>query len=58
MLSLAILRGLHAMMPEDLKELLRAFTDHAVKYLIVGGYAFGVHAEPLASWRRARRSWR
>jgi hypothetical protein len=37
------------MMPDDLKELLRAFNDHAVKYLIVGGYAFGVHAEPRAT---------
>jgi len=33
------------MMPEDLKELLRAFNDHAVKYLIVGGYAFGGQAK-------------
>ena len=37
------------MMPTDLKELLRSFNDHAVKYLIVGGYAFGVHAEPRAT---------
>jgi hypothetical protein len=37
------------MMPEDLKELLRAFNDHAVKYLIVRGYAFGVHAESRAT---------
>lgn len=37
------------MMPKDLKELLRAFNDLAVKYLIVGGYAFGVHAEPRAT---------
>jgi hypothetical protein len=37
------------MMPKDLKELLRAFNDHAVKYLIVEGYAFGVHAEPRAT---------
>ena len=37
------------MMPNDLKELLRGFNDHAVKYLIVGGYAFGVHAEPRAT---------
>jgi hypothetical protein len=37
------------MMPDDLKELLRAFNDHEVKYLIVGGYAFGVHAEPRAT---------
>lgn len=36
-------------MPEDLKELLRAFNDQAVKFLIVGGYAFGVHAEPRAT---------
>ena len=36
------------MTPKDLKELLPAFNDHAVKYLIVGGYAFGVHAEPRA----------
>jgi len=37
------------MMPTDLKELLRAFNDHGVKYLIVGGYAYGVHAEPRAT---------
>jgi hypothetical protein len=37
------------MMTEDLKELLRAFNAHAVKYLVVGGYAFGVHAEPRAT---------
>jgi len=33
-------------MDEDLKELLRAFNAHAVKYLVVGGYACGVHLEP------------
>jgi predicted nucleotidyltransferase len=38
-----------SMMPEDLKELLRAFNDQAVKFLVVGGYAFGVHAEPRAT---------
>ena len=37
------------MMPTDLKELLRAFNDHGVKYLVVGGYAYGVHAEPRAT---------
>jgi predicted nucleotidyltransferase len=37
------------MMPDDLKELLRAFNDQGVKYLIVGGYAFGVYAEPRAT---------
>jgi hypothetical protein len=37
------------MMPSDLKELLRAFNDQSVKYIVVGGYAFGVHAEPRAT---------
>lgn len=37
------------MMPTDLKELLRAFNDHGVKYLVVGGYAYGVHPEPRAT---------
>lgn len=37
------------MMPRDLKDLLRAFNDQDVKYLVVGGYAFGVHAEPRAT---------
>ena len=37
------------MMGEDLKDLLRAFNAHAVKYLVVGVYAFGVHAEPRAT---------
>ncbi len=31
---------------KDLKNILRAFNAHSVKYLIVGGHAFGVHAEP------------
>src|ERR1700720_2566818 len=47
--SLPLLRELRSMMPDDLKELLRAFNDQGVKYLIVGGYAFGVHAEPRAT---------
>ena len=37
------------MMPRALKDLLRAFNDQGVKYLVVGGYAFGVHAEPRAT---------
>ena len=37
------------MMPTDLKDLLRAFNDHRVKYLVVGGYAYGVYAEPRAT---------
>jgi hypothetical protein len=45
---LPLTKELQPMMAEDLKELLHAFNDHAVKYLIVGGYAFGVHAEPRA----------
>jgi len=31
---------------KDLKDILRAFNANSVKYLIVGGHAFGVHAEP------------
>jgi hypothetical protein len=29
------------MMPADLKELLRVLNAHGVKFLVVGGYAFG-----------------
>jgi len=49
MRSLLPLGGLRSMMPEELKELLRALNDHAVRFLVVGGYAFGVHAEPRAT---------
>jgi len=31
---------------KDLKDILRAFNANAVKYLIIGGHAIGVHAEP------------
>ncbi len=34
------------MMPTDFKDLLRAFNANAVKYLIVGGHALGVHLLP------------
>lgn len=37
------------MMPKDLKELLCAFNDRGVKYLVVGGYAYGIYAEPRAT---------
>jgi hypothetical protein len=37
------------MMNKDLKELLLAFNAHDVKYLVVGGYAVGVHSEPRAT---------
>lgn len=36
-------------MPTDLKDFLRAFNNHGVKYLVVGGYAYGVYAEPRAT---------
>jgi hypothetical protein len=34
------------MMSKDFRDLLRAFNAHEVKYLVVGGFAFGVHLEP------------
>ena len=37
------------MLPEDLKQLLLAFNAHGVEYLVVGGYAVGVYAEPRAT---------
>ncbi|MFC5863432.1 DUF6036 family nucleotidyltransferase [Acidicapsa dinghuensis] len=37
------------MMPPDLKELLLAFNEQRVKYLIIDGYAFGVYVEPRAT---------
>ena len=36
-------------MDKDLKEFLSALNAHDVKYLIVGGYAVGVYAEPRAT---------
>ncbi len=33
-------------MLKDQKELLSAFNEHNVKYLVVGGHAVGFHAEP------------
>jgi hypothetical protein len=38
-----------AMMTKDLKELLRAFNANADRYPIIGGHAFGVHAQPRAT---------
>ena len=37
------------MMTKDMKDLLRALNAHAVKYLVIGGYAYGVHLEPSAT---------
>lgn len=34
---------------QDFKDLLSAFNDHGVKYLIVGGYAVSFHAQPRAT---------
>jgi hypothetical protein len=36
-------------LPEDLKQLLLAFNAHGVDYLVIGGYAVGVYAEPRAT---------
>jgi hypothetical protein len=33
-------------MSKDFQDILRAFNAHKVRYLVVGGYAFGVHLEP------------
>jgi hypothetical protein len=44
--SQPLLKEFRSMMPDDLKETITHFIDHGVKYLIVGGCAFGVHAEP------------
>lgn len=35
----------------DLKDILRPFNAHSVKYVIVGAHALGVHAEPRAAFR-------
>lgn len=37
------------MLTSDMKELIRAFNDSGVKYLLAGGFAYGVHAEPRAT---------
>jgi len=34
------------MMNKDFQDILRAFNAYKVKYLVIGGYAFGVHLEP------------
>lgn len=37
------------MFSQDFKELLSAFNENRVKYLIVGGYAVAIHAQPRAT---------
>jgi hypothetical protein len=34
------------MMTKDFKDLLKTLNTHAVKYLLIGGHAFGVHSQP------------
>ncbi|MGP8270119.1 MAG: DUF6036 family nucleotidyltransferase [Terracidiphilus sp.] len=34
------------MMSKEFQDILRVFNAHKVKYLVVGGFAFGVHLEP------------
>ncbi len=36
-------------MDENLKQLLAAFNTHSVRYVVVGGYAVFVHAQPRAT---------
>ncbi|WP_396624651.1 hypothetical protein [Luteitalea sp.] len=36
-------------MNEDFVDLLRAFADHEVRFLVVGAYALGVHGRPRAT---------
>ncbi len=36
-------------MNQDFVDLLRAFSDHKVRFLIVGAYALGVHGRPRAT---------
>lgn len=35
--------------PKDFKELFQLFNQNGVEFLIVGGYAFGIYAEPRAT---------
>ena len=37
------------MLNKDFDELLSIFNDYEIKYLIVGGYAVAVHAQPRAT---------
>ena len=46
MLSQPLSKECLQMMSKDFQDILRAFNAHKVKYLVVGGYAFGVHLEP------------
>ena len=39
-------------MTKDMRDLLSAFNENGVEYLVVDGYAFGVHLEPRATNKR------
>ena len=39
-------------MNQDFVDLLRAFVDHEVRFLVVGAYALGVHGRPRATGDR------
>jgi len=36
-------------LPEDLRQLLLAFNEHGVEYLVVGGWAVGFYSEPRST---------
>jgi len=36
-------------LPIDFKELLQTFNHHGVRYLLIGGYAVGLHGHPRAT---------
>jgi len=36
-------------LPEDLRQLLLAFNEHGVEYLVVGGWAVGYYSEPRST---------
>jgi|ERR1700722_19347581 hypothetical protein len=37
------------MLTKDMKDLIDAFNQEGVEYLLIGGHAFGVHAQPRAT---------
>ena len=43
------LKEFTVMLTSDLRELLLAFNEQNVEYLVVGGYAVGFHAQPRAT---------
>ena len=37
------------MLPDDFREFLKSLNDHKIRYLIIGGYAVGLHGYPRAT---------